>query len=194
MTTSVEARILELERRIQSVTDEASACVRELLIDDGARFLIAERLPGLGSVILPTIHEFLANLELPEEARTLAALVGVAVGDRGPSVLELIAELERGGEYAILAARYLAAQRVPGIGGVILKALRASDPRDVDTVVAFLAALRESGVPLPESERIRLLGDGGWQVRSAVAENFPVEGASVPSPDTPENSGSASPN
>lgn len=173
MTNSTEERIRALEKRIRVISADASACVRELLVDDGARILVAERLPALGSIAVPTIHELLTAREVPEEVRTLAALVGVAVGDLGPSVEQLVQELERGGEFTILAARWLASQHIPGAGTVILRAVTICPSHDVDRVVALLEALRDSGEPLPESERNRLASSGLWQINTALSQCFP---------------------
>jgi hypothetical protein len=173
MISPTAERIQALEQRIVEITSAASACVRELLVDDGARLLVAERLPALGSATIPTIHELLAE-DVPEEVRTLAALVGVTVGDMGPSVEQLLQEIEEGGEFTILAARCLVAQHIPGVASVILKGIESCSADDVDRVVALLEALRDSGERLPESERKRLTLSGHWQISTAISAWFPA--------------------
>ncbi len=81
------SRIAAVEARIAAAQIEARSCVAELMVDDGARFLIAERLPALGTAILPSVHELLADPDVDAEVRGLAALCGLAVGDSGPSVV-----------------------------------------------------------------------------------------------------------
>lgn len=172
MTT--EHRIRGLEARIESVRADARACVRELLVDDGGRFLVAERLVRLGSVIIPAVRELLDDPGSPSEVRTLAALVGVDVGDAELSVLVLLEELEHRGSYAPLAARVLALRGRTSAVSAIQEALRRTPVADFDDVVNYLEALHDLGGLLSPEERQRLEG-GGWQVTSAIAEWHPPD-------------------
>jgi hypothetical protein len=170
---TIEDRIRGFEARIESARADARACVRELLVDDGARYLIAERLPALGSVIIPAVRELIDDPGSSHEIRTLAALAGAEVGDSEQSILVLLEELEHRGEFAPLAARRLAVMGPASAVSAIEEALRQTPVADVDSVVAYLEALRDLGVhPSPE-ERQRLEGGGEWQVTSALAEWHP---------------------
>jgi hypothetical protein len=169
----IEERIVGLEGRISGLRSGVRACVRELLIDDGARFLVAERLASLGTAVVPSVHELIDDVTTPQEVRTLAALVGARVGDTEQSALVLFEELERGGEFAALAARTLASSRAPGAAQAIARNLRNTPLEERDLLVSYLDALRELGETLGPPERQRL-ETGDVFVRSAVAEWFPV--------------------
>lgn len=171
MTT--EHRIRGIEARIESVRADANACVRELLIDDGDRYLVAERLVRLGSIIIPAVRELLDDPGSPAEVRTLAALVGVDVGDAEQSVHVLLGVLEDGGSYAPLAARVLALRGRTSAVSAIQEALRRTPVADFDDVVTYLKALRDLGGHLSADERQRLEVGDRWQVRSAIAEWHP---------------------
>ena len=171
--TSLENRVRRIEDHIRAAQIDARACVRELLVPDEARYLVAERLPALGSIIVPAVRELIDDPATPDEVRTLAALVGVQVGDGEQSAMVLLDELGRRGEFAPLAARRLAMTRVVPAASAISEALRLTPPCNVDAVVAYLEALRDLGVsPTPE-ERRRLEAEGQWQVVSALAEWHP---------------------
>lgn len=174
MMTS-ERRIRELEARIESVGADARACVRELLVDDGGRYLVAERLVRLGSVIIPAVRELLDDPGTSTEVRTLAALVGVDVGDAGQSVVVLLEELEQCGSYAPLAARVLAQRGRTSAVAAIQEALRRTPVADVDDVVNYLEALALLGGHLSPEERRRLQEGDRWQVTSAIAEWHPPD-------------------
>lgn len=172
---TIEYRVRDLEGRIEEVRRKVRDCVRELLVDDGGRYLIAERLPALGSAIVPAVRELLGDPSIPAEVRCLAGLAGLEVGDTAQSASVLLEELERQGELAPLAARRLASARIPGTGKAVERALRGTLLEDVDSIVAYLDALRDLGVALDEDERRRLEG-GGWQITSALAEWHPTQG------------------
>jgi len=152
---------------------DVESCVDELLAQDGGAFFVAERLPLLGTAILPRIHSLLADPNVENGVRVLAALSGFAVGDRGPSVSTLFDEIEAGGEFAPLAARNMASEGVPGAGRAALDALASTELDDVDRIVMFLEAVRDAGLVLPESESVRLEASSSWQVVTAVREFFP---------------------
>lgn len=168
----LEDRVRDLEARIEEVRRTVRDCVRELLVDDGGRYLIAERLPALGSAIVAPVGELIDDPATPAEVRCLAGLAGLQVGDTAQSALVLLEELERQGELAPLAARRLASARIPGTGKAVESALRETPLGDADSIVAYLEALRDLGVALDEDERRRLEG-GDWQITSALAEWHP---------------------
>lgn len=170
---SIASRIEALEARIAGVEQEVANCVAELRVDDGGRFLVAERLPRLGTAILPHVHRLLAELSLEGEVRVLAALSGLAVGDEGPSLVALFDEIEHGGELAPLAARTMAKRGVPGVGAASLTALRSLELSDVDSAVMLLEAIRDSSEVLTEADRERLESSARWQIVTAVREFFP---------------------
>jgi hypothetical protein len=170
--TAIENRVRNLERRIEQARLIARECVRELLVDDSARHLIAERLPALGSIIVPFVRELIDDDAATTEVRCLAALAGIAAGDTEQSVIVLLDEVERDGEFTVAAARSLAAARAPGSAQVIKRALDRTALEQVDAIVVYLDALRALGVELSEGDRVRL-GTGDWRITSAVAQWHP---------------------
>lgn len=168
MTDRVERRVTDLERRVAAAQAEAEACVRELLVDDGARYLIAERLPALGSAVLPAVQELVRDASLDAEVRVLAALVGVEVGDREQALETLLGAVKSADEFAPLAARRLAEHQIAEAAPAILDALSRTTSTDVDAVVSYLEALHHLGATLPSDERQRLQESDAWQVTTAV--------------------------
>lgn len=170
MSDDIARRITDLEDRIARVQRDVSACVEELLVDDGARYLVAQRLPALGSVVLPAIHRLLDDRDAPNEVRTLAAFVGFEVGDRERSLNMLLDEVTARSEFSPLAARRLASARVPEAAGPILDALRGTDGKEVDAVVNYLEALCDLGIRLGAEDHRRLSEGGAWQVETALGQ------------------------
>jgi hypothetical protein len=168
MSDPIEARVTDLERRISTVQAEVEACVRELLVDDDARYLIAERLPALGSAALPTVQALVRDPNSDHEVRVLAALVAVEVGDREQALETLLDEVKAADEFAPLAARRLAEHRIAQAAPAILDALRRTSSGDVDAVLAYLEALHHLGERLPEDEEQRLKESDAWQVTTAL--------------------------
>jgi len=170
MSDDIAKRITDLESRIARVQGDARACVQELFLDDGARYLVAQRLPALGSAVVPAIHDLLDDGDAPDEVRTLAAFVGFEVGDRDRSLNMLLDEVTAHSEFSPLAARRLASAGVPEAAGLILEALRGTDSKEVDSVVSYLEALYDLGVRLGAEDRRRLHEGGAWQVETALAQ------------------------
>lgn len=168
MTDGVEERVTDLERRVEAAQAAAEACVRELLVDDGARYLIAERLPALGSAVLPAVQELLRDARLDAEVRVLAALVAVEVGDREEALETLLEAVKSADEFAPLAARRLAEHRIAEAAPAILDALSRTSSTDADAAVAYLEALHHLGAALPNDERKRLQESDAWQVTTAL--------------------------
>lgn len=171
MTGSIPQRISALERAIDAVKADVRSCVRELLEDDGARYLVMERLPRLGSAVIEPIHELLGESDIDDEVRAMAALVGLEAGDLSVAPI-LLAETASRGPLAPLAARRLAAHRVDGASDAVLEAIRETGPDKVDELVAYLDALHKLDETLPDDERQRLLSAGEWQVQTAIDEWF----------------------
>lgn len=170
MSGQIETRIQALEERIARAQEEARACVDELLVDDGARHLVAERLPSLGSAILPAILELLSDPRTPHEVRALAALAAFDVGDRTQALEVLVDEVAAGTEFAALAVQRLSGAGVSEAAGPMIEAIRGTKLHDIDLVVSYLEALHELGVRLGEEEQNELRQLGSWQVDTALAQ------------------------
>ena len=126
MSDRIEIRIAALDERIDRTQSEIQACVQELLAGDKDAYLIAERLPRLGSAALPELLKVMADPGHTPTVRVLAALVGFAVGDRQDSLSIMLDEVERGGEFGPLAARRLAERQIHEVGPAILAILAES--------------------------------------------------------------------
>jgi hypothetical protein len=174
MSDDIESRLRMLDGRIANVQAEARACVEELLVDDGARHLVAERLPGLGSAILPSIHDLLRNPSTQPDVRTLAAIAGFDVGDRFETVEILLDEVATLSDFAALAARRLAAARVSGAAERMLEGLQNPELVDVDLIVVYLEALHDLGTVIDERVQARLRGVGAWQIDTALRQWHPA--------------------
>ena len=165
-------RIQALERDLASPEPDARQAVRELLVDDGGRYLVMERLPRLGAAAAEPVRELLSDPATDPEVRAMAALVGLEVGERaGLDVLR--DEVADRGPLALIASARLAAHGVPETDRAILQGLSSLDPSDTDRVVAYLEALGKTGASLPGDIRQRLVTSSAWQVTSAVDEWFP---------------------
>jgi hypothetical protein len=104
------------------------------------------------------------------EVRSLAALVGFAVGDRSQSLHLLLLEVESAAEFAGLAARRLAAAGVTEASRVITDALRRANHTEIDLAVSYLEALYDLGVRLKDEDQGRLRRFGAWEVDTALAQ------------------------
>jgi hypothetical protein len=169
-------RIRDLEARIDAVVQQAHALVQELLADDGFLWPVAERLPALGSVIVPAIRQLLTDSTVPAEARGFAALVGFIVGDREESLQVLLDEIEQDTGFAVTAARQLAVTGEQQAVWPIEDAIRRSDLKDVhdaDRILAFLDDLHKLGHRLPDDLRARLIASGSQELEKAVRELHP---------------------
>jgi hypothetical protein len=77
MSGRIPDRVRDLERRIASIEADVRSCVRELLANEDARYLVMERFPRLGSAVIQPVHELLHEAGVGDEVRSMAALVGV---------------------------------------------------------------------------------------------------------------------
>jgi hypothetical protein len=171
-----ELRIRDLEARINAVVQQAHALVHELLADDGLLWPVAERLPALGSVILPAIRQLLTDYTVPAETRGFAALVGFIVGDREESSQVLLDEIEQDTGFAVTAARQLAVVGEQQAVWPIEDAIRRSDLKDVheaDKILGYLDDQQKLGHRLPDDLRTRLIASGSQELERAVRELHP---------------------
>ena len=175
MTEDIEAELRAFELELGSAIDRGRACARRLreVDDDDLRFLMAERLPALGSAIIPELNEVLVDPASSLGARYLAAWVAVEVGDRADSILVLCKEVEAGSKWSLAAAGVLGRHRIAEGVEPIQKALERVDPKDGPAVMGYLAALRDLQGSLSESVRQRLIARGDPWVARTVEDEFP---------------------
>jgi hypothetical protein len=174
MMGMVEERLRALEVKIGAAVDCARACAMLLreADDDDVRYLMAERLPVLGSSIVPELNEMLVDPACSRSTKYLAAWVAVEVGDRGDSVDVLCAEVEAGSEWALAAAGVLGRHRITEGREPILRALERVNPKDSGEVLGYATALRELRGELPHRLRLKLVTESDPWVRRAVEEDF----------------------
>jgi hypothetical protein len=167
VTDDIEHQVRDVERKIEQARELARQCVAALrdADDDAVVYLIAERLPSLGSLALPELQAVMRTAR--DSRRTAAALVALGVGGRENAIPILVEELSRRGPYATLAAARFAAHDVVEAAPAIHAALAATDVEEIDLAVALIDALTDLRFPLCEEEAKRL-GRGPWQVREAV--------------------------
>lgn len=131
------------------------------------RFLIAERLHSLGSILAPYLEELLQKTA-NEEARILSAVVLLQLGSL-VGVPVLLKAVERNEEYAALGAAHLARARVHSALPVIIARLRATPLENVDLSVSLLLALKELGAAIPLDLAEELKREGvPWQIRTLL--------------------------
>ncbi len=111
-------------------------------------YFIAERLPALGSIIIPPLEKLIETTERID-SKTLAALVLLQLGsDKGVAWLKHIIDI--GGHYSSLAANSLATKGFQEVGDNILNYLRKCDLQEGDKLIAMITALEKLDIPLPE--------------------------------------------
>ena len=106
--------------------------------DENIQHLVAERLPGLGSVIVPDLYALV--LDDPAASASLgylAAWTAVRLGDRGRAVARLCQEVTSGSPYALPAANALA--RFGLVEGLVIDDRSAREGRVLDDVARIFA-------------------------------------------------------
>lgn len=173
----VEVEVRRFEVEVGDALARVRACVGWLRSahGDDLRFLVAERLPTLGSSVVPPLQEILDDSTSTPSLRYLAAWVAVEVGDRGDRVSTLCAEVEAGTRWSLPAAGVLSRHRIREGARPIAFALSRVDPQNTLEVMGYATALRDLGGHLPESTRQRILTESPSWVARAIEEDFPSE-------------------
>ena len=107
----IEKELGELAEVVASIRQLASECIdrfRDAASDD-ARYLMAERLPAVGSILLPALTAIVEDPDSSPTLRYLAAWIAVGVGDRGASAEVLSEEVLRGSEWSVPSSKCLGA-------------------------------------------------------------------------------------
>ena len=146
-------------RALKDVTAILSAlaeqCVKALSVSDNP-FLIAERLTGLGTIIVPPLEEFVEDVgEGDSEKKVLGSIVLLNLGSKN-GLNNVIAELQRTGKNESLAAIVLMRAKIPEAKDLIIERLRKfsldelKDIKNSTWVENLLFYLAELSTPLPE--------------------------------------------
>ena len=117
--TSIYQELASPNRETQSfaITKATDLCqslastVTKLLPQHQNRFLIAERLAQFGTLAIPELQNILKNITCDPEAKVLASLVLIKLGNTD-GVSLLLSEISNRGEYDLLAAQHLANQGI----------------------------------------------------------------------------------
>lgn len=173
---SIEEDVRRFEGELQAIADRALACAGLLrsVESDDLRYLIAERLPFLGRLVLPEMLSLLEDDQVAADTRYLAAWVALRVGDRGVAPKVLCDEVASGSEWSGPAASALGRAGITEATEVIADALRwRVDPRDEMEVISYTGALLRLGGSLPDDVRARLYESAAPHVVRALTRDFP---------------------
>jgi HEAT repeat protein len=169
-TPQVEKQVPALEQAAEIVNSVAREAV-ETLRRGPNRFLVAERLNRLGSVVVPHLERLLKESD-DSETRILAALVLLQFDSRVgvPCLLDAVNQDE---DYAGLVAEHLAKAGIDQAIEPIIKRLRNCKLQEVDLVLSLLDALAKLGGILPYDLQQRLSDvDVPWQISTMYTRNF----------------------
>ncbi|MBD2776386.1 hypothetical protein [Iningainema tapete] len=165
-TNQVEKQVPALEEATEIVNSLARKAV-DALIRGPNRFLVAERLQLLGSVVVPHLEKLLQESD-DLETKILAALVLLQFNSRVgvPCLLDAIANNE---EYGGLVAEHLAKKGIKEAIAPIINRLSTCELKEVDLIVNLLDALEKLGGEIPLELRQRLAAPNiPWQIRTMI--------------------------
>ena len=172
---SIELELRRFEAELEAVVARARECVAWLRTSqsEDLQFLVAIRLPMLGSVILPELMSIIEDEHIRGSTRYLAAKAAVDVGDRDAGVEVLCEEVDADTKWSLPAAVALAYHGLRAGLGPVVRALRRVDPSDDVEVMGYSTALRDLGGSLPDELRRQLLDSASPWVARALKEDFP---------------------
>jgi hypothetical protein len=165
-SNEVEIQIPALDKLCELVGEIVESSVVALR-HGPERFLVAERLPRLGSVAVGPLERLLKETQ-DEETQILASLVLLRLRSRTgvPRLLEAVMDSH---EYSGLAANLLAESKVIEVADRIVMKLRSADPTDIDLIVSLLNALKVCEVALPSDLRQKFSNPSlAWQIRTMI--------------------------
>lgn len=173
----IEREVTGFHDEVLSIRARARTCVERFraMSDEDVQHLFAERLGGLGSVIVPHLYELVLDDPAASASQQyLAAWVAVRLGDRGPAVDQLCREVTSGSPYALPAANALAAFGLVEGLEPMTAALETVDPDDLTAVCDWAMAIHDLGGELPDEVRHQLgVRTSCWHARAVLAA-FPA--------------------
>ncbi len=171
----IEKSVRRFEAMLRDVEGQIDSCVAAFVSerDENVRFLMAERLPALGSAVGPKLVVAIRQGTLDPSLQYLAAWVAVEVGERGDAIAILCREVEERTVFAVPAANVLAKWDIREGLIPITRALEATPVADVDAMSNYVTALRDLGGDLPSTVRDRLLNDAPEWLSGPLLSDFP---------------------
>jgi hypothetical protein len=172
---AIETKLLAFERGLEDVLSTIGRIAEKLRAerDPHLRWLIAERLPALGSAVIPVMRKIYEDSDADRSLRFDAAWVSVRAGDRGAAVKFLCEEIDADTELSGPASTVLADLRLDVAIPFIQRALARADPTNTFQVTQFLATLKRLDGPLPDEVRARLVRASEEWVVGAIERDFP---------------------
>ncbi len=175
-TTQIERQIPALEQSVEIINSLATKAV-DALVKGPNRFLVAERLNNLGSVIIPHLEELVRKSDELETKILITvvllqfdSMIGV------PCLLDAIAFDK---DYAGLAAEHLAKKGIkeaikPIIDRLYAMVLRTESlHQEVDLVVQLINALAKFGGDMPSNLCQYLTAPNTpWQIRTLIQQEM----------------------
>lgn len=176
--SDTERSVRQFEAMLGDVGQRVEHCVAAFVgeRDGNVRFLMAERLPVLGSAVGPALLEVISQHASDPSLQYLAAWAAVAVGERGDAVAVLCREVEERTVWALPAANAMARWGIREGLGPITRALEATSVTDLQGMSDLVTALRDLGGELPSSVRDRLLRDAPEWLAQPLLRDFPDSG------------------
>jgi len=174
--SGIEATVRAFEQRLSGVTQGVESCLDEFVsvTDEHVRYLLAERLPSLGSAALPSLVGIINSTQVGSGLRYMAAWVALALGDRDAAVSALCEEVDSDNEWSLPAANALARASVRVAEPSILRGLQRVEPYETGAVLQWTHALRLVGGSLPNDVRERLTAAVEPWAAQAIRKDFPV--------------------
>lgn len=174
--SEIEATVRAFEQRLRAVSLSVEACLDEFvaITDEDVRYLLAERLPSLGSAALPSLVGIIDSSPVGSGLRCMAAGVALVLGNRDAAVPALCDEVDFDSVWSLPAANALAGAHVRDGEPSILRALQRVKPFETSAVLQWTHALRLVGGSLPNDVRERLVEAVEPWAAQAIREDFPT--------------------
>jgi hypothetical protein len=170
----IDARVRQFEADMSAGRYDAEFYVEQMRStnDEDLRYLLAERLPGLGASALPALTRLMQDPIAPPEARTLAALVALQLGESEPSVRILLGQVQASAKWSVPTANALARAKVATAAPFVADLLERTDPRDSVRLLNVSNALKELGGRPSHLTRERVASVASRWVRDAFERDF----------------------
>jgi hypothetical protein len=170
----IKAQVRQFEKDMSAGRHDSDYYVQRMRNSNDAslRYLLAERLPRLGASVVPALDRLIEDPSAPKDARILAALVALQLGDRGACIGVLLTEVQADSEMSIPAANALARAKVAKATPLVAELLERTDPGDSASLLNVSSALKELGGRPSAGARERVARGAAAWVREAFERDF----------------------